>query len=51
MKRWLCLDLAIHSKDNYSSLSSPLDRLVGLNKYKDHGDVRSGKVAWGKENT
>ena len=28
------------------SLSSSLDRLVGLSKYKDYDDVRSGKSAW-----
>ena len=27
-------------------LSSSLDRLVGLSKYRDYGDVRSGKFAW-----
>ena len=27
-------------------MSSSLDRLVGLNKYKDYDNVRSGKIAW-----
>ena len=33
-------------KDSFSFLSSSLDRLVGLSKYKDYDDVRSGKNAW-----
>ena len=33
-------------KDSFSFLSSSLDRLVGLSKYKDYDDVRSGKIAW-----
>ena len=33
-------------KDSFSFLSSPLDRLVGLGKYKDYDEVRSGKIAW-----
>ena len=33
-------------KYSYSFLSSSLDKLVGFNKYKDHGDVRSGRIAW-----
>ena len=33
-------------KDSFSFLSSPLDRLVGLNKYEDYDDVRSGKIVW-----
>ena len=33
-------------KDSISFLPSSLDRLVGLSKYKDYDDVRSGKNAW-----
>ena len=33
-------------KDSFSFLSSSLDRLVGLSKYKDYDDVRSGKIEW-----
>ena len=33
-------------KDSFSFLSSSLDRLVGLNKYEDYDDVRSGKIVW-----
>ena len=33
-------------KDSFSFLSSSLDRLVGLSKYKDYDNVRSGKIAW-----
>ena len=33
-------------KGSFSFLSSSLDRLVGLSKYKDYDDVRSGKIAW-----
>ena len=33
-------------KYSCSLLSSSLDILVGLNKYKDYDDVRSGNVAW-----
>ena len=33
-------------KDSFSFLSSSLDRLVGLSKYKDYDDFRSGKIAW-----
>ena len=33
-------------KGSLSFLSSSLDRLVGLNKYKDCDGVRSGKIAW-----
>ena len=33
-------------KDSFSFLSSSLDILVGLSKYKAYGDVRSGKIAW-----
>ena len=33
-------------KGSFSSLSSSLDRLVGLTKYKDYDDVRSGKIEW-----
>ena len=33
-------------KDSFSFLSSSLDRLVGLGKYKDYDDVSSGKIAW-----
>ena len=33
-------------KYSFSFLSSSLDRLVGLSKYKDYDDVRSGKIAW-----
>jgi hypothetical protein len=33
-------------KDSFSFLSSSLDRLVGLSKYKDYDDIRSGKIAW-----
>ena len=33
-------------KDSFSFLSSSLDRLVGLSKYKDYDDVRTGKIAW-----
>ena len=32
--------------DSFSFLSSSLDRLVGLSKYKDYDDVRSGKIVW-----
>ena len=34
-------------KDSISFLPSSLGRLVGLSKYKDYDDVRSGKIAWG----
>ena len=33
-------------KDSISFLSSSLDRLVGLSKYKDYDDIRSGNNAW-----
>ena len=33
-------------KDSLRFLSSSLDRPVGLSKYKDYDDVRSGKIAW-----
>ena len=33
-------------KNSFGFLSSSLDRLVGLNKYKDYDDARSGKTAW-----
>ena len=33
-------------KDSISFLSSSLDRLVGLSKYKGYDDVRSCKIAW-----
>ena len=36
----------LHFKDSISFLSSSLDRLVGLSKYKDYDDIRSGKIAW-----
>ena len=38
-------------KDSFSFLSSSLDRLVGLSKYKDYDDVRSGKIEWKIKNT
>ena len=37
---------SLQFKDSFSFLSSSLDRLVGLGKYKDYDDVRSGKSAW-----
>ena len=33
-------------KDSFSFLSPPLDRLVGLSRYKGFDDVRSCKVEW-----
>ena len=33
-------------KDSFSFLSSSLDRLVGLSKYKDYDDIRGGKIAF-----
>ena len=33
-------------KDSFSFLSSSLYRFVGLSRYKDYDDVRSGKIAW-----
>ena len=36
----------VQFNDSFSFLSSSLDRLVGLSKYKDYDDVRSGRIAW-----
>ena len=33
-------------KDSISFLPSSLDILVGLSKYKDYDDIRSGNIAW-----
>ena len=33
-------------KGSFSFLSSTLGRLVGLSKYEDYGDARSGTIAW-----
>ena len=48
LKSLLCLELIrnLQFKDSISFLNSSLDRLVGLSKYKDYDDIRSGEIAW-----
>ena len=38
--------MILQFKDSINFPPSSLDRLVGLSKYKDYDDVRSGKIAW-----
>ena len=36
----------IQFKDSFSFLSSSLERLVGLSKYKDFDALKKGKIKW-----